>query len=697
MSTLGSLMSLLGDTGIKPYNEQELTANRIQSGNLTNQTALLQLEEMRRAQETAARARQYYQEHPEALLGGGAGGPLLASPALTAGGAPMPQQAFGPGGMGPTQQGPAYPDASRYAGVSPQGGGPIPPDVAAQVMPQVTPPGGPQSTIGGLAPRPQANPLEALVRTDPDAARIIQQQQQAQQDRAMNIATTQLTLREKKAAAVGQAFQGVTDQASYGEALTTLREFDPGLVARLPQAYDKDTVQRLVKQAVDVKTSAGLAIQKMQTDAEIGKYNLQLQNAGYQGLGADVTGVLKGLTPEQVQEFGGRTSDKAIAYATKEVNRVAEDLKKKEGLAAAETRIAAEKQARLDKTVSEAFGERTTKLYDTQTGQTVDARTKVGDYEALPAGRVRELSTNQTEQMENVNNSIPIVAQLQTHIDKIYGPGGVLARMTPDERADLAAAPERWAKQYAQKYPELQQAQRFINSNAGALARALAGEKGAMAEGDVARAKEMLPQLETSLQLWPPSKIGIQQPDTRATALRSMNSIVDLINGRVRTLLGNEQFTHPKLHRYETADEAQQATGGPGTPPQVAKPALPIPPTTGLNPNLKPLPPTFGPGDPTQQLRPAPPPAPPPPPPTAGSTKANDEAYRRLMTPPAAAPGRRSAADLPGAPKVANLDDVAEAMRQTGRSRREVEEAMRAKGYRVYGSKLKLPEVTMVG
>ena len=151
--------------------------------------------------------------------------------------------------------------------------------------------------------------------------------------------------------------------------------------------------------------------------------------------------------------------------------------------------------------------------------------------------------------MTNIRTSVPIIAQLQGHIDKIYGPGGVLERMTPDERADLAAVPGRWAKQYAQKYPEVAQAQRFIDSNASGLARALAGEKGAMAEGDVERAKAMLPNLKTTLKVWPPANIGIQSPDTRAVALGSMNNIVDMINGRVRTILGNEQFTHPKLHR----------------------------------------------------------------------------------------------------------------------------------------------------
>jgi len=70
-------------------------------------------------------------------------------------------------------------------------------------------------------------------------------------------------------------------------------------------------------------------------------------------------------------------------------------------------------------------------------------------------------------------------------------------------------------------------------------------------------------------------------------------------------------------------------------------------------------------------------------------------AQRQSAAPPqagaAVAPRRMAAAQLPGAPKVMNLADVAEAMRQTGRSRREVEAAARARGYTVYGSALELP------
>ena len=78
-------------------------------------------------------------------------------------------------------------DLSRFAGVSPQGGGPIPPDVAQQVMPQVTPPM--QSTLG--TPGPQqgqgaADPLLELMRQNPDAAMAVQGRMLKMQEARLN-------------------------------------------------------------------------------------------------------------------------------------------------------------------------------------------------------------------------------------------------------------------------------------------------------------------------------------------------------------------------------------------------------------------------------------------------------------------------------------------------------------------------------
>ena len=70
MSTIGSLLALM-DPNIKPYNEQELTENRIRFGNTQNQTELVRLAELKRQQEEEEAARQWMMQHPDAILQGG--------------------------------------------------------------------------------------------------------------------------------------------------------------------------------------------------------------------------------------------------------------------------------------------------------------------------------------------------------------------------------------------------------------------------------------------------------------------------------------------------------------------------------------------------------------------------------------------------------------------------------------------------
>src|SRR5512145_1052846 len=62
---------------IQPYNQQELTANRIQLGNIQNRTSLLDLAELERQLGTQADVRQWYAEDPSRLLGTPGGGTTL--------------------------------------------------------------------------------------------------------------------------------------------------------------------------------------------------------------------------------------------------------------------------------------------------------------------------------------------------------------------------------------------------------------------------------------------------------------------------------------------------------------------------------------------------------------------------------------------------------------------------------------------
>src|SRR5512145_1730249 len=145
---------------IQPYNQQELTANRIQLGNLQNRTSLLDLAELERQLGTQADVRQWYAEDPSRLLGTPGGGTTLGGlgPAPMPGAGPITQGPL-PGMGGQTQTVPGYPDLSRYAAVSPQGGGPLPAGVG---MPTAAPPPSALASLG-----PARHPLEGLARQNP--------------------------------------------------------------------------------------------------------------------------------------------------------------------------------------------------------------------------------------------------------------------------------------------------------------------------------------------------------------------------------------------------------------------------------------------------------------------------------------------------------------------------------------------------
>jgi len=237
--------------------------NVVQGGRLGNQTALLALQESQRQQEAAAMARQYMQQNPGSVLGGG--GPMGSAPARPGGG-PMTQQAFGPGGVGSTQQVPGGQDLSRFSGVSPQGGGPIPPEMAAQVMPRVTSPGGgPVLAGGGQA---QAHPMEGLLRQNPDAFFMVQKQQQAQEDFQLKRQTDRLTMGEKVMEYLGRSAQGVTDQAGLEALRAELQQQGLGkYAAQLPQFYSKEAMQTLADQALSRKDSLILQTQELSAQA----------------------------------------------------------------------------------------------------------------------------------------------------------------------------------------------------------------------------------------------------------------------------------------------------------------------------------------------------------------------------------------------------------------------------------------------
>jgi hypothetical protein len=727
------MMLALANPRIEPYNPAEVYKNAIQT-----KTSLLNLQEAQRQQEVQAQYRAFLQAHPEMIFGSGGGGggavPTLATLGEPGAGA-LTQQAFGPGGAGTAQTIPGYPDASRYAGVSPQGGGPLPASVG---MPTVTPPGGgmpalatigqPQAPGMGMAPQAQ---LMAFARQSPEAAMLVYQQQQAMQDRQWKLQEQALTRREKVSGYVGQLFQGVTDPASYDAARWEVQRFAPDLAAQLPQAYNPEVTKRLVKQAVDVKSSATLAIQNMQAQAEIGKYNLQLQNAGYQGLGTAVTDVLKGLTPEQVEKFGGRTSDKAIAYANQEVQR-----KKLEEAGEAE---------RQKQLLGQQFQE-TQPLQDARkedaglfvykgTGQTVPGTLKYGEVKTLQEeqdptkGVVKLANLDEKKQLTTLKQLEPVLQQYADLVQYAYGSGGPLEHYTRSPGSVLNAA----AGQATQNDPVFQAKRRALQGQLQSVVRGL-GARGDLNEQELAAAKEMIANMDASMGLGLNVGFGIGRggagpmvgvkpsisiPDTPETGINLANELIGTVNRRIGSILQHDKYQKTPFITIRTEQQGQAPTGEmpqarPGAAPAGTIPGVPprtwgvMPPATPGQPQPTPAPavPQTGPlGAPpqTRYVPQQPAPVGAPAAPTAGSTPAQDQAYReyqqqrqRQSQAPTTA-GQTRVAQVPVSQRYMNQSDVIEAMRQTGRSRREVEAAARARGYTVYGSKLPLPEVTMGG
>jgi hypothetical protein len=274
LSTLGQMMLALPPQ-IQPYNQQELTANRIQLGNIQNRTSLLDLAELRRQLGTQEAARQYQREHPWTVLGGqppgGAGATALGGigPAPMPGAGPITQGPL-PGMGGQTQTIPGYPDLSRYAAGSPAGGGPLPADGG---MPTVT---SPPSALASLGPA--RHPLEGLARRNPDAARLVLAQQQAQETQRLTAQENLLKVRLTEAGAVGQLLQGAT-AGNWDVVKARVSEIAPQMGARLPQQYSKEAVQPYLDSAVSVKDTAANRLQEMQVEADVLKTRASMPSA----------------------------------------------------------------------------------------------------------------------------------------------------------------------------------------------------------------------------------------------------------------------------------------------------------------------------------------------------------------------------------------------------------------------------------
>ena len=142
--------------------------------------------------------------------------------------------------------------------------------------------------------------------------------------------------------------------------------------------------------AVTVKDNATIKLETWQRQIEEQKNRIeeqkigvQLVNAGYQGLGTDVTSILRGLTPEQVQKFGARTTPAAIAYATEE------EKKRKLAQAGEAERLKFEQEKQLSEATTPGCPQGGAGLFVFKgTGQTIPGATPYGQVKQLQDERI---------------------------------------------------------------------------------------------------------------------------------------------------------------------------------------------------------------------------------------------------------------------------------------------------------------------
>lgn len=206
----------------------------------------------------------------------------------------------------------------------------------------------------------------------------------------------------------------------------------------------------------------------------------------------------------------------------------------------------------------EVLKDRALQYYERATGDRADATLPLSEFRQREKDKtIVQLSKAQSQQLDTIMQVVPIVAQIQDYVDQIYGPGGVLDNLTPQERLWLGS--QRGLEQLMQQYPVLTAAARYVDANAEALARGLRGARGAMTEGDVERAKAALPNFKTLFDLRPGVGLtlrgpglslspSVALPDTRDVAVQVTNDLVTTINNTTGAILGTKAFRHPGLH-----------------------------------------------------------------------------------------------------------------------------------------------------
>jgi hypothetical protein len=179
--------------------------------------------------------------------------------------------------------------------------------------------------------------------------------------------------------------------------------------------------------------------------------------------------------------------------------------------------------------------------FDVQTGKPLPQTTKVSQAKTLiSGGAVVFLDDEQAKQYRNVQRMVPLLGQIRTAVENVWGPGGIFENLSPAERAQAAVAGG--FSRLTQSNPKLAQATRLIAGNVDNLRRSLQGQVGTQTEQDALRGLQVLPQ---------PGGI----PDSQEVAYGMYNTLLETTNAMLGDYLGNPAFQESRLRPLENIQQ----------------------------------------------------------------------------------------------------------------------------------------------
>lgn len=184
---------------------------------------------------------------------------------------------------------------------------------------------------------------------------------------------------------------------------------------------------------------------------------------------------------------------------------------------------------------------------DTTTGLPLSGAVKFDDaLEAINGGAAVRLKDEEYKQYRQIQTMVPLLARIKGQLEKVYGPGGIFANLSPQDR--LAAAAEGGFAKMFQSNPQLVQLERTMRANIDLIRRQLQGQVGTQTEGDASRGLSSLPQ------------VGFI-PDSQEVAYGMYSTLLETVNGMLGTILDNPQYQHKSLQPLSLP-----ASGTPATP-----------------------------------------------------------------------------------------------------------------------------------